>query len=125
MTRFIVRALFAALGLALAAYLLKGVSYDGIVTLLIAAVLLGVVNAILRPILFILTLPLTIVTLGLFLLVLNAAMIGLVALILPGFSVSGFWTAVGAAIIVSLVSWAASAVIGNSGRVEHFSRHHR
>ena len=78
MTRFLARLIFAALGLALAAYLLPGVSYNGLFDLLIAALLLGVMNAILRPVLFVLTLPLTIVTLGLFLLVLNAAMIGLV-----------------------------------------------
>ena len=69
-----------------------------------------------------LTLPITVVTLGLFLLVLNAAMIGLVAWIVPGFTISGFWTAVAGAIIVALVSWAASTVIGNTGRIERFSR---
>jgi putative membrane protein len=58
------------------------------------------------------------VTLGLFLLVLNAGMVALVAWMVPGMQVSGFWTAVGAALIVSLVSWAASSVIGTSGRVE-------
>ncbi len=58
------------------------------------------------------------VTLGLFLLVLNAGMVALVAWMVPGMKVAGFWTAVGAALIVSLVSWAASSVIGTSGRVE-------
>ena len=118
MTRFLARLIFAALGLALAAYLLPGVSYNGVFDLLIAALLLGVVNAILRPVLFVLTLPLTIVTLGLFLLVLNAAMVGLVAWIVPGFEISGFWTAVGTALIVSLLSWAASSAIGGNGRIE-------
>jgi len=125
MVGFLLRALITALALWVAAQLLSGVHFANGTQLALAAVLLGVVNAIVRPVAFILTLPITVLTLGLFLLVLNAAMIGLVALILPGFSVSGFWTAVGAAIIVSLVSWAASAVIGNSGRVEHFSRQQR
>ena len=116
MTRFIARVIFAALGLALAAYLLKGVGYDGLVDLLLAAVLLGVLNAIVRPILFVLTLPLTIVTLGLFLLVLNAAMIGLVAWMLPGFWVQGFWSGVAAAIITGLASWAGGVVIGDAKR---------
>ncbi|HWJ06734.1 MAG TPA: phage holin family protein, partial [Steroidobacteraceae bacterium] len=58
---------------------------------------------------------------GLFMFVLNAAMIGLVAWLIPGFTISGFWTAVGGAIIVGLVSWAASTVIGDKGRVERFS----
>jgi putative membrane protein len=114
MTRFLARAVFAALGLALAAFLLPGVSYDGVVTLLIAAVLLGVVNAILRPILFVLTLPLTIVTLGLFLLVLNAAMIGLVAFLLPGFTVDGLIPGILAAVITGLVSWIGALVIGDA-----------
>lgn len=114
MTRFLARAVFAALGLALAAYLLDGVSYDSLVTLLIAAVLLGVVNAILRPILFILTLPLTIVTLGLFLLVLNAAMIGLVAALLPGFRVDGLVAGILAAIITGVASWIGALVIGDA-----------
>ncbi|MBS0490120.1 MULTISPECIES: phage holin family protein [unclassified Phenylobacterium] len=116
MTRFIARVIFAALGLALAAYLLKGVGYDSFVDLLLAAVLLGVLNAVVRPILFILTLPLTIVTLGLFLLVLNAAMIGLVAWMLPGFWVHGFWSGVAAAIITGLASWAGGVVIGDAKR---------
>ncbi len=116
MTRFIARVIFAALGLALAAYLLKGVGYDSFVDLLLAAVLLGVLNAVVRPILFVLTLPLTIVTLGLFLLVLNAAMIGLVAWMLPGFWVHGFWSGVAAAIITGLASWAGGVVIGDAKR---------
>ena len=99
MARFIVRAIFAAFGLALAAYFLPGVSYDTTTTLILAAVLLGLVNAILRPILFVLTLPLTIVTLGLFLLVLNAGMILLVAALLKGFVVQGLVDGVLAALI--------------------------
>lgn len=114
MIRFLVRAVVAALGLALAAYLLAGVNYDSIVDLLIAAVVLGVVNAFLRPVLFILTLPLTVVTLGLFLLVLNALMIMLVAWMLPGFHVEGLWSGVGAAIITGVVSWIAAIVIGDT-----------
>ena len=116
MTRFIARVIFAALGLALAAYLLRGVGYDSFVDLLLAALLLGVLNAVVRPILFVLTLPLTIVTLGLFLLVLNAAMIGLVAWMLPGFWVHGFWSGVAAAIITGLASWAGGVVIGDAMR---------
>ncbi len=114
MTRFLARALFAALGLALSAYLLPGVSYDSLVTLLIAAVLLGIVNAILRPILFVLTLPLTIVTLGLWLLVLNAAMIGLVAWLLKGFVVDGLVSGILAAIITGVASWIGAMVIGDA-----------
>ena len=121
MLGFLLRAAVTALALWVASQLLDGLQFTSNGKLLLAAVLLGLVNAVVRPIAFILTLPITVVTLGLFLLVLNAAMIGLVALVVPGFTISGFWTAVGGAIIVGLVSWAASTVIGNSGRVERFS----
>ncbi len=112
MPRFLARVLIAALGLWLAATLLKGVSYSGWPVLLIAALLLGLVNAIVRPVVFLLTLPLTILTLGLFLLVVNAAMIGLVALLLPGFTVSGLGSGIAAAVIVGVVSWAGQGVLG-------------
>ena len=82
------------------------------------ALLLGLVNAVIRPIAIILTFPLTLVTLGLFLLVVNAAMMGLVALLLDGFAIAGFWTAIGASIVVSITSWVASGLIGNNGRFE-------
>jgi len=120
MVGLLLRAAITALSLWVANQLLPGLHFSSGAKLAIAAVLLGLVNAVVRPIAFILTLPITVLTLGLFLLVLNAAMIGLVAWIVPGFTISGFWTAVGTAIIVSLVSWAASTVIGNSGRVERF-----
>ena len=116
MARFIVRAIFAAFGLWLSAQLLGGVAYAGAASLIAAAVLLGIVNAVVRPVVFILTLPLTIVTLGLFLLVLNAAMIGLVAWMLPGFWVQGFWSGVAAAIITGLASWVGGVVIGDAKR---------
>ena len=117
MKGFILRAAISALGLWVASRLLDGLHFESTVKLAIAAMLLGIVNAFVRPLAFILTLPITVVTLGLFLLVLNAGMVGLVAWIVPGFTISGFWTAVGAALIVSIVSWAASSAIGSSGRV--------
>ena len=121
MVGLLLRAAITALALWVASELLDGINFTTPGKLVLAAVLLGLVNAVVRPIAFILTLPITVVTLGLFLLVLNAAMIGLVAWLVPGFTISGFWTAVGGAIIVALVSWAASTVIGNTGRIERFS----
>ena len=118
MVGFLLRAAITALALWVASQLLGGMHFTTTGKLAIAAVLLGLVNAVVRPIAFILTLPITVVTLGLFLLVLNAAMVGLVAWLVPGFTISGFWTALGASVIVSLVSWAASSAIGTSGRVE-------
>ncbi|MDO8911041.1 MAG: phage holin family protein [Phenylobacterium sp.] len=113
MSRFLARVLIAALGLWLAAVVLAGVSYSGWLDLLLAALLLGLVNAIVRPIVFLLTLPLTILTLGLFLLVVNAAMIGLVALLLPGFTISGLIPGILASIIVGVVSWTGGVVLGD------------
>lgn len=121
MLGFLVRAAITALGLWVASELLTGLTFESTAKLIVAAIVLGVVNAFVRPLAFILTLPITLVTLGLFLLVLNAAMVGLVAWLVPGFAVAGFWTAVGTAIIVSLVSWAASSLIGSNGGVEIFT----
>ena len=124
MVGFLLRAAITALGLWVASELLSGMTFDAPSKLILAAVVLGVVNAVVRPLAFILTLPITVVTLGLFLLVLNAGMVALVAWLIPGFQVSGFWTAVGAAVIVSLVSWAASSAIGTNGRIEIFTAKH-
>jgi putative membrane protein len=118
MTGFVLRVAIVALGLWLATKILPGLHFASAGTLLAAALLLGIVNAIVRPIAVVLTLPLTLLTLGLFLLVINAAMLGLVALLLSGFQISGFWTAVGASLIVSLTGWLAAGLIGNNGKVE-------
>jgi putative membrane protein len=122
MVGFLLRAAIAALGLWVASQLLPGLSFDSTEKLVLAALVLGVVNAIVRPIAFILTLPITVVTLGLFLFVLNAAMIGLVARVIPGFRIDGFWTAVLAAVIVGVISWVGSSVIGSKGKVELIKR---
>jgi putative membrane protein len=122
MVGFLLRAAISALGLWLASLVLPGITFESPGKLAIAAVLLGVVNAIVRPIMFVLTLPLTLVTLGLFLFVLNAAMVGLVARLVPGFTISGFWTAMGAAVIVWIVSWLGSSLIGSKGRLERIGK---
>jgi putative membrane protein len=118
MAGFILRALIASLGLWAATEMLDGLSIDDATTLILAGVLLGVVNAIVRPFALLLSLPALLFTLGLFLLVVNAAMLGLVALMLRGFHIDGFWTAVGGSLIVSVVSWIGSWFIGPKGRVE-------
>ena len=117
MTRFFLRAAIAALGLWLATEWVDGLYIDEPVTLLVAAVLLGLVNAVIRPVVILLTLPFTLVTLGLFLLVVNAAMLGLVALLVPGMQVVNFWDAFWGALIVSLVSWAGSIAFAPTPRV--------
>jgi putative membrane protein len=119
MAGFLLRGLVAALGLWAATAMLDGIAINSAMTLILAGLLLGVVNAVVRPFALLLSLPALLFTLGLFLLVINAAMLGLVALILPGFTIpGGFWSAVGGAIIVSIVSWIGSWFIGSRGRVE-------
>jgi putative membrane protein len=118
MAGFLLRGLIAALGLWAATAMLSGITINSPTTLVLAGLLLGLVNAIVRPFALLLSLPALVLTLGLFLLVVNAAMLGLVALMLPGFKIAGFWTAIGAALIVSIVSWIGSSFIGSRGRVE-------
>jgi len=93
-----------ALALWVADYVFSDIWFDGIGTLLVSALLLGLVNAVIRPVLVLLTLPLTIVTLGLFLLVINALMVLFVAWLVPGFHILGFWTGFWAALFMSLFS---------------------
>lgn len=120
MQGIVLRTLITMLGLLVASALVPGVQITGAWSFIFAAVLLGLVNAFVRPVAFVLTLPITIVTLGLFLLVLNAAMFGLVAALLDNFVVSGFWAAVFGALIVSITSTIASWYIGPNGRYEVF-----
>ncbi|CAN7485153.1 phage holin family protein [Phenylobacterium sp. LjRoot219] len=113
LAKFLVRAVFAALGLWVAAAIVPGVHFDSTGSLVAAAVLLGVVNAFVRPVVFVLTLPLTILTLGLFLLVVNALMIGLVAALLGGFHLDGLVSGMLAAIVTGVASWFGSLVMGD------------
>lgn len=115
MTGFVLRAVMAAFGLWLATRWVDGVIIDDALTLLIAAAVLGVVNAFVRPIAIVLTLPISVVTLGLFLLVVNAGMLALVAAVVPGFDIVGFWSAFFGAVVVGLTSWVGSWFIGPRG----------
>ena len=104
MAGLILRTLIIALGIWLAAYLVPGVSAASTGALIWAAIALGLINAFVRPVLVLLTLPFTILTLGLFLLILNAGMLNLAGWFVDGFEVVGFWSAVFGAMVVSLVS---------------------
>lgn len=116
MLRFLIQAVVTALGLWLASEVVTGVEVLSSASLIAAAVLLGIVNALVRPILTFITFPLTVITFGLFLLVVNAATIGIVAMLLGGFNVSGLLPGIGAAIITGLVSWVAGWFIGDGKR---------
>ncbi len=118
MQGFFLRTLITLLGLLLASAIIPGVTIDGTGSVILAAILLCLVNGFVRPVAFLLTLPITIITLGLFLFVLNAAMFGLVASMLDNFIVAGFWSAIFGSLVVSITSTIASWYIGPDGRIE-------
>lgn len=93
-----------------AAYVLPGVRVDSFVTAVIVAVILGAVNAFIKPVLVLLTLPVTVLTLGLFIFVINALLVLLVAAVVPGFKVDGFWTALLFSVVLSAISWFLHAI---------------
>ncbi len=108
-----------ALSLWVASFIFRGITFSDKRSLFISALLLGLANAIIRPVLVLLTIPLTILTFGFFLLVINALMMLLVSSIVPGFKVSGFWTAFFASIFITLLSFFVGALIfQGSGQAE-------
>lgn len=118
MRGFITRLLITALGLAVASNVVAGIAVAGWKSLLVAALVLGVVNAIVRPLLIILTLPITFFTLGLFLLVVNGISFAVAAAIVPGFHVATLGSAILGALVTSVTGWFANAFIGSNGRFE-------
>ena len=110
------------LALLLAAHVVPGIRLAGLASALVAGLLLGLVNAIVRPVLVVLTFPITLLTLGLFLLVLNAFCLWLVSVFVSGLHVDGFWPAFWGALLVSVVSWLLTALISDRGRVEVIRR---
>ena len=119
---FFFRLLITALGLWAASKIVPGVQINGWGNLLVAALLLGIVNAVIRPVILILTLPLTVLTLGLFILVVNGISLVVVAWLMPGFTLSGLGSAILGSVIVGLTSWFASTFVGGSGRIERYRR---
>lgn len=111
LTPFLLHWAITAFGLWVASHVFKGLRFDGTGALAVAALLLGLANAIVRPLLVLLTLPLTLLTFGLFLLVINALMLLLVARLVDGFKVDGFWTAFWASLFMSLLSLVLGAFV--------------
>lgn len=109
--RFLARLLLNGIAIIVAASLIPGLYLSGPIPALVAGVILGFVNALIRPVLLILTLPFTLVTLGLFIFVVNAICLGLAAALVPGFDINSFWAALFGAIVVSLVSWILNGLI--------------
>jgi putative membrane protein len=117
----LLRVLVNAAALWLAASIIPGIELRGVGTTLLAALVLGLVNAILRPVLLFLTLPITLVTLGLFIFVLNAFCLWLTSRLVPGFDVHGFGAAFVGALVISIVSWALTAFLSDTGRLRRIS----
>ena len=104
-----------------ASWLLDGIRVSGFSPALLAAAVLGVLNAFLRPLVILLTLPVNILTLGLFTFLINALMLKIASEVIPGFEVHGFWTAVIGALVIGLTSWLLNLFVGSRGRVERTS----
>jgi putative membrane protein len=111
MSKILLRWVINALAIFIASYLVRGIEVSGVIPLLLAAALLGILNALIRPLLIILTLPINILTLGLFTLVINGVMLWLVSSLIKGFEIQGFWSAVLGALLVSLISWIINSLI--------------
>lgn len=111
---FLLHWAITALSLWVASHIFRGLKFDSTSALVVSALLLGFANAIVKPLLIVLTLPLTLLTFGLFLLVINALVLSLVAWLVKGFRLSGFWTAFFASIFISLLSIAIGALFGGS-----------
>ena len=118
MNQLLIKWLVTTLAILAASYLLDGIHASGFLSALFAAAMLGLLNAFFRPVLFVLTLPITILTLGLFTFILNALMLKMASGVIPGFEVEGFWTAIFGAVIVSIVSSVLNALL-KEARPEH------
>ena len=118
MKGLVIRWLVMAAAIMAASYLLEGIEVKGFFSALGAAAMLGILNAFFRPVLLILTLPINILSLGLFTFIINALMLKMASGVIPGFDVRGFWTALLGALIITLISWLLNAFISERGRVE-------
>jgi putative membrane protein len=122
MLGFLLRWSINLLALVTAAILIKGIRMQSIEMGILAAGILGIVNAVIRPVVLVLTLPINLLTLGLFTLVINAAMLKLVSMVVPGFVIESFTAAFLGALIVSVVSWTLNIFVGGDGKVVFIKR---
>ena len=117
--RFLVRLLLNGIAIIVAAWFVPGVQLAGIVPAIFAGMLLGFVNALVRPVLLLLTFPFTLLTLGLFIFVVNAICFALTAALVPGFELSGFFAAFFGALVVTIVSWVLNALLADNSDRRH------
>jgi putative membrane protein len=108
---FLIHWLITTVAVLIAAYLLPGVHVKGFFAALVTALVLGLINTFIRPILLILTLPINILTLGLFTFIINALLIMLTSAVVPGFDVRSFWWALLFSLVLSLIKWALNAIV--------------
>ena len=118
MRGLVLRWAISAGAILLVAQVIKGIQVEGVLAAFVAAAVLGIVNAVLRPVLLLVTLPLNLLTLGLLTFLINGLMLYLAGKVVEGFTVTGFWSAVFGALFISIISGIASALIGESGRIE-------
>jgi putative membrane protein len=124
MKEFLIRWLITTLAVMGASHVIPGISYSSTETLIGAALLLGIINALVRPVLLLLSLPFIIVTMGLFILVINALLLLFVSAVVPGFHVEGFWNALFAGIIIGIINWILSSFFRSSdGKVHPVTYH--
>lgn len=119
---FLIRVLINAVAIYVVAAVVPGLEVSGVLAAIGAGLVLGLVNAIVRPILVVLTLPVTLLTLGLFIFVLNGVCLWLTSLLVKGFAVHGFWAAIFGALLISVVSWILNAFVSDRGRLVVITR---
>ena len=119
MNGIFIRWLILTFSIIISSYLLEGIQVSGFISAFFAAAILGILNAFFRPILLILTLPINILSLGLFTFVINAVMLLMVSGVIPGFYVNGFWSAVLGSLFISLVSWSLTSFINERGSIQY------
>ena len=119
MNGVLIRWLVLTISIILTSYLVDGIYVESFFSALFAALVLGILNALFRPLLIVITLPINILTLGLFTFVINALLLKMVSGVVPGFYVYGFWSAVFGSLIISLVSWLLSSFVNGRGRIAY------
>jgi putative membrane protein len=125
MNGMIIRWLTLTAAIVITAYLLDGIHVSGFFSALFAAAALGILNAFFRPIALFLTLPINILSFGLFTFVINAVMLKMASSIIPGFEVHGFWTSIAGALLISIVSWALNSFISEQGTMQYIDLKHK
>lgn len=119
MKGLLIRWSILTLAIMISSYVIEGIEVSGILSAFLSAAILGILNAFLRPILLILTLPINILTLGLFTFVINAVLLMMASGVISGFEVKGFWSAFAGALIISIVSWLLSSFISSRGNIQY------